>query len=227
MSAPFIAKNDAIFNPRSPFFWKKHPDRTAFLLPPDGWDPLCWDVQAFDLPEVTHRTRILEAIGFVRNVLARRRGHCGQRKMPIDIEAIFIHREALEYGEEFARALTIFDQGDYIMPGFRHLSAYEFWLRYPQERPAKFSDLAGWERRRKPQLDQPVAAENSPTQVDQRLARKLAVQRTRRLRLATDHEWIAANAVRAAPSRLPSGRARLPDARILADRLATQLREVV
>ncbi|MDE1567103.1 hypothetical protein [Aquabacter sediminis] len=233
MNAPFVAKSATSVKPSSPLFWRAYPGRTALLLPPDGWDPLLWDLSTGDEAKIARRTQILEGLGFERKVLMSRLGHCGHRRLVISIDPLFIHRDILEDGEAFAKSLTIFDRGDYILPGLRHLSAYEFWLKYPEERPSSLADLAGWERRRKLQLDQPSAPDQPPlTPEDQRGARKRAVQRARRQRLATDREWVVANAdalksgARTVPARIPSCRARLPDAQTLADRLATQLEEL-
>lgn len=233
MNAPFVAKNATFVNPSSPEFWRSYPGRTALLLPRDGWDPLLWDLSTGDEAKIARRTQVLEGLGFVRKILLSRLGHCGHRRLVINVDPLFIHREALEDGEAFAKSLSVFDRGDYILPGLRHLSAYLFWERYPIERPSSLADLAGWERRRKPQLNQPSAPDQSPpTPEEVRRARKRAVQRTRRERLAVDREWVATNAdalkagAREAPARIPSCRARLPDATSLADRLAAQLEEV-
>ncbi len=233
MNAPFVAKSATSVKPSSPLFWRSYPGRTALLLPPDGWDPLLWDLSTGDEVEIARRTLILEGLSFERRILLSRLGHCGHRRLVINVDPLFIHRDILEDGEAFAKSLSVFDRGDYILPGLRHLSAYEFWLRYAEERPSCLADLAGWERRRKPQLGQPSAPDQPPpTPEEVRRARKRAVQRARRERLAVDLEWVAVNAdalksgARTVPARLPSSRARLPDATTLGDRLATQLEEV-
>lgn len=128
MSALKFAQSEKIFNPFSRDFWREDTRRTARLRLADaGDDPSCWDVQAREPGERSRRLAAMEAAGFERVVVVRR-SPLGRRDFYIETRHLFVHREArIEDDERTARMLMCLHERNYVLPEFRHLSAFETW----------------------------------------------------------------------------------------------------
>lgn len=133
MSALKFTQSEKIFNPYSKDFWRQDTQRTTFVRVADAGDDLQrWDVQANQPDEAdmhAHRLTAMEAAGFERVVVVQR-GPFGCSDFTIEMRHLFIHREArIKDDERTARMLMCFYERNYLLPEFRHLSAFKTWFR--------------------------------------------------------------------------------------------------
>lgn len=159
----------------------KNPDRKAFIAKIDPTELHLLDVEARDRSEHTRRTRILHDLGFhpwtVHERITPIRGVGGFRHRS---SPLFVHRDVgVVDDERTAQILGVFASRNYVLPGFRHLSAFEFWSdRWSEDFVAlgrariSIADMLRWARPRKPELDR--------VEVQfEKAARTLAIKRQR------------------------------------------------
>ncbi|WP_038192458.1 hypothetical protein [Xanthobacter sp. 91] len=161
-----IIENEANCKPSASVscnFFMKNPERKAFIDQTPSSDVHLIDVDTRDRIEHTRRLCILRDIGFemwtVHERITPIRGAGGFQQRS---SALLIHRDVgVVDDERTAQILSMFASRNYVLPGFRHLSAYDFWNeRWCEEfvvlGRARISveQMLRWTRPRKPELDQ-------------------------------------------------------------------------
>ncbi|MBN8914350.1 MAG: hypothetical protein J0I31_01990 [Rhizobiales bacterium] len=161
-----IIENEAYCKPSASVSYKlfmKNPDRKTFVARTTPSDVHLIDFDTRDRIEHTRRLCILRDIGFEAWTVQERvtpiRGAGGfqHRSSPL-----LIHRDVgVVEDERTAQILSTFASRNYVLPGFRHLSAFDFWTnRWSEDfvvlgrARISMSEMLRWARPRKPELDQ-------------------------------------------------------------------------
>ncbi|MFG1263636.1 hypothetical protein [Xanthobacter aminoxidans] len=147
-------------------FFMKNPERKAFVDRTDYSDVNFIDVETLDHTEHSRRIGIMLDLGFEQWTVHERitpiRGTGGFQHHS---SPLLIHRDVgVADDERTAQILGVFASRNYVLPGFRHLSAFDFWNeRWCEEfvvlGRARISveQMLRWARPRKPELDQIAA----------------------------------------------------------------------
>ena len=139
-------------------FFRANPRRRAFIAPAEPGDERVIGLGANDCTERERRFSIMQALGFGLIVVIERAspfdaaGQCWHMATPL-----LIHRDVpLNNSEKTARSLAECSSRTYVLPGFKSLSAFEFWHRYWREDFLEdgrlligVDDLLRWARPRK------------------------------------------------------------------------------
>lgn len=144
-------------------FFMKNPERKALIARTDSSDVHLIDVETRDSAEHIRRLGVMSDLGFEQWTVHERitaiRGAGGFQHHS---SPLLVHRDVgVADDERTAQILGVFARRNYVLPGFRHLSAFEFWNeRWCEEfvvlGRARISveQMLRWARPRKPELDQ-------------------------------------------------------------------------
>lgn len=139
-------------------FFHSHRRRRAFVAPAEAGDERAIAMGTNDPAERERRLSILEDLGFGLIAVVERAstfdaaGQCWHLRTPLVVHSD-IH---LDNTEKTARELAGFESRVYALPGFKRLSAFEFWHRHWREGFLEdgrlligIDDLQRWARPRK------------------------------------------------------------------------------
>lgn len=139
-------------------FFRANPRRRAFIAPSEPGDERAINLGTNDCTERGRRLSILIALGFQPIVVVERAspfdaaGQCWHMWTPL-----LVHCDVpLDNSEKTARSLAECSSRTYALPGFKRLSAFEFWHSHWREDFLEdgrlligIEDLMRWARPRK------------------------------------------------------------------------------